>query len=260
MPRIRLTEQIDLDLSGQANNLICVGPVGSGKTQLLYHVLMSLYAQDCVVYAADLKGGAGGSFYSLVRYNAENGEDYAINNAEDFDRVLDMLLETMKIRYQSFADPNVPLDIKASDLNDNWKPIYLLVDEYSSGLAILKKSKSTRELGERIERKLLQLVQQSRQAEIGIILSFQYLKADTLPREISDQMMKIGLGAGLSTQSKIQLFDKAINLPRGDFSEGVFAGYVQRPTDVNPLYFQCPDLSSIDFRQILSQIVMSKSS
>ena len=74
-------------MSGQANNPICVGPVGSGKTQLLYHVLMSLYAQDCVVYAVDLKGGAGGSFYSLVRYNAENGEDYAINNAEDFDTV-----------------------------------------------------------------------------------------------------------------------------------------------------------------------------
>ena len=75
MPKIRLTEQIELNLSGQANNLICVGPVGSGKTQLLYHLLMSLYAQDCVVYAADVDLTSGKKSFEakLIGHSSPDG-------------------------------------------------------------------------------------------------------------------------------------------------------------------------------------------
>ncbi|WP_285022660.1 FtsK/SpoIIIE domain-containing protein [Lactococcus garvieae] len=249
MPKIKLTKQVTLDLSGTSSNLLIVGPTGSGKTFLLYHLLLSLYAQKCLVYCVDFKSG---SLYSLIKYNTPNGEHFSANTSDEFEEILDEIIETISRRFQRLSDPSAPLDVIYTDLEPQDKPVYLFIDEYSSALAPILANKETKAQGNRINAKMMKIIQLIRQASGGVILSFQKMSADILPTAITDNMAKIGLG-NLSTPSKIQLFGKAVDLPLADMSlQG--AGYLQRPTDSKPVWFQVPDLSDMDFRKVLEHL------
>lgn len=249
MPLIKLTEQVKLNLSGTSSNLLVVGPTGSGKTFLLYHLLLSLYAQNCICYVVDFKQG---SLYSLIKYNVPDGEDYAICEPDDFEKALDMMIETIMIRFQRLADPNAPLDVVATELVKDWQPVYLFIDEYSAALAPLMANKDTKAQANRINAKMMKIIQLVRQAGGGVVLSFQKMSADVLPTAITDNMAKIGLG-NLSTQSKLQLFGKAVDLPVIDLSKQGM-GYLQRPEDPTPVPFQSPDLSGLDIRATLERL------
>ena len=245
MPRIKLTSQIALNLSGTSSNLLVVGPTGSGKTFLLCHLLLSLYGQRCVVYVVDFKQG---DFYGVVRWHTKDGADYCASTADEFEEILDLIRDTLRIRFQKLASPNTTFGRVATDLVDDWRPVYLFVDEYSAALAPLLTNKETKSQANRINAKMLEIIQLIRQAGGGVILSFQKMAADILPTAITDNMAKIGLG-NLSTQSKVQLFGKATNLPIIDLSQqGV--GYLQRPEDPIPLPFQAPQLHADKIQEI----------
>ena len=245
MPKIKLTEQLTLNLGGTSSNLLVVGPTGSGKTFLLCHLLLSLYGQGCVVYIVDFKQG---DFFGVVRWHTKDGEDYCASTADEFEKILDLIRETLRIRFQKLASPDTAFGRVATDLVVDWQPVYLFVDEYSAALAPLLANKETKAQANRINAKMLEIIQLIRQAGGGVILSFQKMAADILPTAITDNMAKIGMG-NLSTQSKMQLFGKATDLPIIDLSRQG-AGYLQRSEDPMPIPFQAPQLDADKIQKI----------
>jgi len=123
--------ELEVDLATEGPHLLIVGPTGSGKSELLKLILISLLASnDCKLALFDFKGGA----------TLEPFGNYSVGLATDLDsssqvRLWELIALELESREQLFADHNVS-DIEALNLSgQKLARMVVVIDEFAAALA-----------------------------------------------------------------------------------------------------------------------------
>lgn len=226
-------------------HLATFGKTGGGKTTVLWVIILQVISNS-ELYFVDLKNEFSvlSSFYPSDRF------------AIDSDAILTMLqkiLSIMELRKRILnqeAKKRGVIGLTGYDLG--FKPVYLVVDEFSSVLKAFGSTTEERKKKKQCEDLLTQLLMQSRAYSIIVLYSSQSPSTEVLSQEMREQFgMYILLGTAKPEVQRMAFGQVATN---GNLNK--FEGYyIQSRADMaTPQLFEVPDI----FRYKLNAIAVFK--
>lgn len=186
--RIELNRYIEWDYVRHASCLLS-GNTGSGKSRMLYKIILELQADGDGVslFVAD---GKFDELYDFAKDLQKN--DNNITVAGNHNEIVEMIKEVETIMFQRNS-------------KDNNLPIFLVIDEYASLTLLDKKTVDS------MNNSLKQLVLMGRAKNIHLIFALQRAGTDTIQGNLRDNLaVKIGLG-NLSSQNYEMIFNQRKN-------------------------------------------------
>ncbi len=175
--------QIDKD-----PHALIAGGTGGGKTYFLFYLLYQFFLKNYQVYLCDPKR-------SDLYMSREILSEYACAieySPGGIAKNIRLVKEEMQRRYQILDKNSYYIGRSYSD--ENFSPVFLIIDEFGSFMAGCEGKLKTEVLNN-----LRQIIFQGRQAGVFVILATQKSDADTIPTEIRDQL---GFKAVLGNLSK----------------------------------------------------------
>lgn len=184
--RIELSRYIEWNYVKYAHCLLG-GNTGSGKTRMLFKIILELQSEGALLYIADGKFDELHDFAKNLQKN-----DNHITVADNHNEIVEMVKQVETIMFKRSS-------------KDNNVPIFLVIDEYASLTLLGKKTV------EAMNNSLKQLVLMSRAKNIHLIFALQRAGTGTIEGDLRDNLtVKIGLG-NLSSQNYEMIFNQRKN-------------------------------------------------
>lgn len=231
-----------LDPNGQIS-----GPRGSGKTFMIYYVLLSFAKRGADIYICDPKR----SDLSSLRFCfPEHLQDsHVATTPGKICKILRELTETMNQRYEDYFTTDT-LEIGSTALEANLRPVVVFIDEI---LALVEEDSK---IAKEVEIYLKQIILKGRQAGIYAIISSQRLATDTLNGVIRENCgLRILLGKVQAESYKMGLGFSEAELPRARTGTGQGYIFLDGQGWAVPKAFEVPyiDTKKLDIRKVLSK-------
>lgn len=221
------------------------GTTGSGKTVLIYYLLLSFLERGSFLSIVDPKRG---DLASLGKYlNPSNGE--VAFEPNQIAKILRSTVELMNERYSKYFMSNTSIGLNFVDLN--LRPHIIIIDE------ILALMEEDTKVGKECERYIKQLILKGRQAGIQVIISTQRLSADALDPAIRENCgLRISLGKMQAESYKMALGMSSKNLPNAILGVGKGYIYMDGMNWGTPKPFNAPilDLKNLNLPKIVFEL------
>jgi|GEM_PF-2590294 DNA segregation ATPase, ftsK/spoIIIE family len=186
--RIELSRYIEWNYVKYAHCLLG-GNTGSGKSRMLFKIILELQSEGALLYIADGKFDELHDFAKNLQKN-----DNHITVADNHNEIVEMVKQVEAIIFQ-----------RNSKNKNNNAPVFLIIDEYAS-LTLLDKK-----IVERMNNSLKQITLLGRALNVHIILTIQRAAVETIPGAIRDNcLVKVGMG-NLSSQNYEMIFNQRKN-------------------------------------------------
>lgn len=240
--KISLDESKTWDYVKNPHAIIC-GTTGSGKTTLVYEMMLCFAHQGANLFIADPKR----SDLSGLKYWIPNRDSHVANTPGQIAKMTSKLVNLMNDRYVNFFSSKQG-NRGQNYISYNLRPIVLIFDEIASFMAMDKK------IAKEVEGHLKQIIMMGRQAGIYVILSTQKPMAEAVPTAIRDQMgLRIALGKMSKSGYHMTLGDDWDSLPSAEVGTGKGYIYIDGLNWSNPRPFEAPyiDMDSINYEETL---------
>lgn len=230
---IPITESINWDINKTPHALVA-GGTGGGKSYFLFYLIYVFLSLKYQVYICDPKrSDLYMSRNILERFGAVT--EYSEGGIA---RSIRLVNEEMKRRYKEMNEQGDAIGRLYVDCN--FKPVFLIIDEFGSFLAGCDRKVKTEVLNQ-----LRQIIFQGRQAGVFVILATQKPDADTIPTEIRDQLdFRVVLG-NLSQDGYRMVFGSVDNMDYKTNPSGAGYLYFNSIKSSNPVRFRAPLIDDI---------------
>ncbi|WP_167815242.1 helicase HerA-like domain-containing protein [Sporolactobacillus shoreae] len=244
--KILLDEFKAWDFVKNPHAIIC-GATGSGKTTMVYEMMLFFAHQGADLFIADPKR----SDLSGLKYWIPNSDSSVVNTPGQIAKMTSRLVNLMNDRYENFFSSKHGKRGQ-NYISYNLRPIVLIFDEIASFMAMDKK------IAKEVEDHLKQIIMMGRQAGIYVILSTQKPMAEAVPTAIRDQMgLRIALGKMSKSGYHMTLGDDWDSLPSAEVGTGKGYIYIDGLNWSNPHPFEAPyiDMDSINYEETLAHFL-----
>lgn len=208
------------------------GTTGSGKTVLIYYLLLSFLERGAFVSVIDPKradlAALGSQLMSI------NGE--VASEPNQIAKILRTKVELMNQRYNKHYMISTDVGLSFNDLDV--RPHIVIIDE------ILALVEEDAKIGKECEKYIKQLILKGRQAGIQVIIATQRLSADALDPAIRENCgLRISLGKMQAESYKMALGISSKNLPNTVLNVGKGYIYMDGMNWGTPKPFSAPILN-----------------
>lgn len=221
------------------------GTTGSGKTVLIYYLLLSFLERGAFLSVIDPKRGDLAAIGShLMSINGEVAFE-----PNQIAKILRTKVELMNQRYSKYFMNNNEIGLNFFDLH--LRPHIILIDEI---LALIEEDPK---VGKECERYIKQLILKGRQAGIQVIIATQRLSADALDPAIRENCgLRISLGKLQAESYKMALGMASKSLPNAVLGVGKGYIYMDGMNWGTPKPFNAPilDLKSLNLQKIIFEL------
>lgn len=221
------------------------GTTGSGKTVLIYYLLLSFLERGAFLSVIDPKRGDLAAIGShLMSINGEVAFE-----PNQIAKILRTKVELMNQRYSKYFMNNTDIGLNFFDLH--LRPHIIIIDEI---LALIEEDPK---VGKECERYIKQLILKGRQAGIQVIIATQRLSADALDPAIRENCgLRISLGKMQAESYKMALGMSSKNLPNAVLNVGKGYIYMDGMNWGTPKPFNAPilDLKSLNLPKIIFEL------
>lgn len=221
------------------------GTTGSGKTVLIYYLLLSFLERGAFLSIIDPKRGDLASLGNNLQHT--NGE--VAFEPNQIAKILRSKVELMNERYRKYFMANSTIGLNFVDLN--LRPHFIIIDE------ILALMEEDTKIGKECERYIKQLILKGRQAGIQVIIATQRLSADALDPAIRENCgLRISLGKMQTESYKMALGMSSKNLPNAILGVGKGYIYMDGMNWGTPKPFNAPilDLKNLNLPKIIFEL------
>lgn len=225
---------------------LVAGATGSGKTYMLYYLMLQHAQHGAEIYVLDPKRS---DLSSLIHFIPE-GHNHIAMTPNQICSVLRKINDEMNSRYEKYFSNTTQMGVNYEHFN--LQPIVIYFDEIAAFMEEDKK------LGKEADAYLKQLLFKGRQAGIQVVLSTQKPSAEAIPTAIRDQIgLRIALGKMSKAGYKMTLGDDWEELPSAE--TGIAKGFIM----INGLGWTTPrpfnapflNLEELKFQDTLSKLL-----
>lgn len=221
------------------------GTTGSGKTVLIYYLLLNFIERGSFVSVIDPKRG---DLAALGRQLMSNNGEVAYE-PNQIAKILRTKVELMNQRYRTYFMNNSKIGLSFVDLE--LRPHIIIIDEI---LALMEEDPK---VGKECEKYIKQLILKGRQAGIQVIIATQRLSADALDPAIRENCgLRVSLGKLQAESYKMALGMSSKNLPNAILNVGKGYIYMDSMNWDTPKPFSSPvlNLSNLNLPKIVFEL------
>lgn len=241
---VPIYDNVTWDFTSEALHILLLAPSGSGKTMFLNYLAGMVLKRQHMLYVIDAKNSPFGGMY-------RNAGVQVATNIEEIISLLTALVQEMEERYAKFfATGEADIDDNFATLN--LKGHVLIFDEILSVLKLADRKERAE-----IEKLLGQIALKGRAAGIALVITAQKLKAEELPKSITEQCQtRLILGRLVSEET----FHLATGLYKKDigtaYRGNVGKGYAVTPKSDGLCYIETPYMlcRENDYKVLLKEL------
>lgn len=249
IPKSKNTIQLDSEKYWdyiKSPHALIAGATSSGKTYMLYYLMLQFAQQDAEIYILDPKRS---DLSSLIHFIPE-GHNHVAITPNQICGILRTVNDEMNLRYEKYFSQ--PTKMGENFQYYNLQPIVIFFDEVAAF------NEEDKKVAKEADSYLKQLLFKGRQAGIFLILSTQKPTAEAIPTAIRDQMgLRIALGQLSKPGYKMTLGDDWDELPSVETGTGKGLIMMDGMNWNVPRAYTSPllNLESIRFQDTLSKLL-----
>ena len=230
--------------------MLVMGCPGSGKTFFLYHILLEFLKRDYIVKILDAKMSDLSTLDSLL------GKENVAYEKGQMIKQFRLAVEEMDRRYINMRES---CNFGKNFTSYNYKPYFLIVDEFASLVSLLKLTKEHDEFKE-VDDYLTRLILKGRQSGVFLVMSAQKMFEKYLGTDKRDALgVKVGFG-NISNSGYKMLFDDEAKekdlLPRYEVGQGYI--YLQGESTSILEYYSPMFPDNYDFVEAFKELIGKK--
>lgn len=225
---------------------LVAGATSSGKTYMLYYLMLQHAQQGAEIYVLDPKRS---DLSSLIHFIPE-GHNHIAMTPNQICSVLRKVNEEMNLRYEKYFSNTTQMGVNYEYFN--LQPIVIYFDEVAAFVEEDKK------VAKEADAYLKQILFKGRQVGIQVVLSTQKPNAEAISTAIRDQLgLRIALGKMSKAGYKMTLGDDWEELPSAETGRG--KGYIMIDglgwTTPRPFTAPLLNLEKLKFQDTLSKLL-----
>ncbi|UAT31313.1 cell division protein FtsK [Bacillus badius] len=233
-------------LYAKTPHALIAGATSSGKTFMLYYLMMQFAKRGAEIYILDPKRS---DLSSLIHYIPE-GHNHVAFTPNQICSILRKLNDEMNLRYEKYFSNTAKMGVNYQYFK--LKPIVIFFDELGAFVEEDKK------VSKEADSYLKQLVMKGRQAGIFLVLSTQKPNAEAISTSVRDQIgLRIALGQLSKPGYKMTLGDDWESLPSVEIGTGKGLIMIDGLNWSTPRAYTAPflDLEKLRFQSTLYHLL-----